>query len=152
MAILDLMKQKFILALILSLILFTLLTTFTLAAKTRPPRGSITNTPVTRTYTQGIHSHIQFRPDRLGLLINFSGFTNSIEAVTYTLTYTANGVPQGAMGTATPETGSEQREVLFGTCSHGVCRYHTNITNAKLTIDTKLSSGLTIRKPYRINI
>lgn len=121
------------------------------AAKKRPPRDSSSGQPVTRTYTRGVRSSVRFRPDRLGLLINFSGFGN-IVSVTYTLTYNANGIPQGAMGTVTPETAGEQREVLFGTCSHGVCRYHTNITNARLVIDSKLSSGLVIRKPYRIKI
>lgn len=120
-------------------------------AKKRPPRGSTKEAPVTRTYTRGIRASVRFRSDRRGLLINFSGFSG-ITSVTYTLTYNANGIAQGAMGTATPETGGEQREVLFGTCSHGVCRYHTNITNAKLVIDSKLSSGLTVRKPYRIKI
>lgn len=146
------MNKKFFLALIVSLLLFSLVSTLSWAAKTRPPRGSTSGTTVTRTYSRGINASISFRPDRLGLIINFSGFTSNIESVTYTLTYNANGIPQGAMGTVTPETASEQREVLFGTCSHGVCRYHTNITNARLVIDTKLTSGLTIRKPYRINI
>ncbi len=147
---LQLMK-KFLIAFILTSLAFSILVSNVKAAKTRPPRGSVTGAPVARTYTRGINSTIRFRPDRLGLLINFSGFSG-ISTVTYTLTYDANGIPQGAMGTATPETGSEQRELLFGTCSHGACRYHTNITNARLVIDSQLTSGLIIRKPYRINI
>ena len=141
--------KKLLITLIAFLILFTLFAN-AWAAKKRPPR-SRGGAPVTRTYTRGIRTSVKFRPDRRGLLINFSGFGNIVSA-TYTLTYSANGVPQGAMGTVTPETGGEQREVLFGTCSHGVCRYHTNITGARLVIDSKLSSGLIVRKPYRINI
>ncbi|HUV43155.1 MAG TPA: hypothetical protein VMY36_04630 [Patescibacteria group bacterium] len=143
--------KKFLTAFVLTSFALLVLVSGVKAAKTRPPRGSATGTPVARTYTRGIYSTVRFRPDRLGLLINFSGFSG-ITTVTYTLTYEANGIPQGAMGTATPETGSEQRELLFGTCSHGTCRYHTNITNARLVIDSKLTSGLIIRKPYRINI
>lgn len=121
------------------------------AVKRRPPRGSGMVAPVTRTYTRGVRASVQFRPDRRGLLINFSGFGN-IVSVTYTLTYNSNGIPQGAGGTATPATAGEQRELLFGTCSGGVCRFHSNITNARLVIDSKLSSGLVVRKPYRIKV
>ena len=124
------------------------------AAKQRPPRGSTkTTAPVGKTSsnTRGVKAQIRFRADRRGLLINFSEF-NNINSVTYVLTYTSNGVPQGVRGTVTAETATDQKELLFGTCSHGVCRYHTNITNAHLIIDSKLSSGLIIRKPYRIKV
>jgi hypothetical protein len=122
-----------------------------LAAKKRPPRSTGAGTPV-RTYsTRGVRASIRFRPDRQGLLINFSGF-NNISSVTYSLTYNANGIPQGVSGTVTAQTSGEQRELLFGTCSAGVCRYHTHITNARLVIDSKLFSGTIIRKPYRIRV
>lgn len=142
-------RKLFIFGLIFSFFVFS--PTSVLAVKTRPPRGSSRGALVTRAYTRGVRAQVRFRPDRRGLLINFSGFGN-IVSITYTLTYTANGIPQGAGGTATPATAGDQREVLFGTCSGGVCRYHTNITNARLVIDSKLSSGLIIRKPYRIKV
>lgn len=141
-------RKVFIFGLSLLFLIFCL--TPVLAAKKRLQRAR-GEAVVKRIYTQGVRTSVRFRPDRRGLLINFSGFGN-IVSVTYTLTYTANGVPQGAGGTATPATAGEQREVLFGTCSGGVCRYHTNITNARLVIDSKLSSGLIIRKPYRIKV
>ena len=124
------------------------------AAKSRPPRGSTkTTAPVRRTSSssRGVKAQVRFRVDRQGLLINFSSFNNAASA-TYSLTYTSNGKTQGVMGTVLPETAGEQRELLFGTCSHGVCRYHTNITNARLIIDSKLSSGIIIRKPYRLKV
>lgn len=125
------------------------------AAKPRPPRSGSrqTTTPVRKSYSQsrGIKASVRFRSDRRGLLINFGDFGNAV-SVTYSLTYTANGIPQGVRGTVSPETAGEQRELLFGTCSGGVCRYHTNITNARLVIDSQLSSVLTIRKPYRIKV
>lgn len=123
-------------------------------AKKRPPRGSGEAAPrgtAGRSYSRGVQASVNFRSDRRGLLINFSDFGQAV-SVTYTLTYTSNGVPQGAMGSVTSDTAGQQRELLFGTCSAGICRYHTNITNARLVIDSKLSSGLTIRKPYRIKI
>lgn len=141
-------KKLLVLGLIL-LLLSIISSLPSLAAKKRLSRGGA-NTPVRRTYTRGVKASVSFRPDRRGLLINFSGFGN-ITSVTYTLTYAADGISQGAMGTVTPATAGEQREVLFGTCSHGVCRYHSNIKNARLVIDSKLSSGQIIRKPYKIN-
>jgi hypothetical protein len=140
-------------SIILGLILFLLAFSFNLAlaAKKRPPRSSGGGAPVRSYYTRGAHTAVRFRPDRRGLLINFSGF-NQVASVTYSLTYNANGIPQGVSGTVTAATAGEQRELLFGTCSGGVCRYHTNITNARLIIDSKLYSGAIIRKPYRIKV
>jgi len=123
------------------------------AAKTRPPRERRETTTVRKTYTstQGVKASIRLRSDRRGLLVNFTDFGKAV-SLTYSLTYTTNGVLQGARGTVRPETASEQRELLFGTCSRGVCRYHSNIKNAQLVIDSKLTSGLIIRKPYRIKV
>ena len=146
------MRKIFLISFLISL--FFLLPSNVRAAKSRPPRGGKAQTQTaTRSYSRsrGIKASVRFRPDRLGLLINFSGFDN-ITSVTYALTYTADGIPQGVRGTVTAETAGEQRELLFGTCSGGVCRYHSNITNARLVIDSKLSSGIIIRKPYRIKI
>lgn len=144
------MKKKLFGVLIIACLVSLLLHPEAWAAKKRLRRGR-QGTTVRKTYTRGVGASVRFRPDRHGLLINFSGFGN-VASVTYTLTYTANGIPQGAGGTATPETAGEQRELLFGTCSGGVCHYHTNITNARLVVDSKLSSGLIIRKPYRIRV
>lgn len=142
------MGKKFLVAFLIVFLTFLVLPSESYAAKKRLSRRR-GETIVRRTYTQGVKASVRFRPDRRGLLINFSGFGNVV-SVTYTLTYNANGIPQGARGTATPVTAGEQRELLFGTCSGGVCHYHTNITSARLVIDSKLSSGLIIRKPYRI--
>ncbi len=77
----------------------------------------------------------------------------SITKATYTLSYTANGVEQGAMGAITPSgSESEVRDVYFGTCSHGVCTPHRGIQNATLTVETNLKSGKTHVKRYKIKI
>jgi len=95
---------------------------------------------------------VRFNSTRTGLIISFSGLTNA-NSVHYSLSYETNGISQGAMGTITnPEVSVDTRELLFGTCSGGVCRYHQNITNAKLVITSKLKSGYTTRKTYRIII
>lgn len=122
-----------------------------LAAKKRVSRGG-TTAPSQKTRTQGVQSSVRLKADRRGLLLKLSGF-NNITSVSYQITYTSNGVPQGVMGTVQPPfAGTEQRELLFGTCSGNVCRYHTNIRDARLVVTSKLKSGSTIRKPYRIKV
>lgn len=82
-------------------------------------------------------------------LLNMSGVAKD----TYMLSYMANGVPQGAMGTvSTHGDGSETRDLYFGTCSKGVCTPHYNIKNAILTITTELTNGSTFIKRYRLKI
>lgn len=73
--------------------------------------------------------------------------------VDYILSYTANGLTQGAMGSITPNGQStDSRDLYFGTCSKGVCTPHYNIRNATLTITTTLTSGATYVKRYTIKI
>ena len=78
---------------------------------------------------------------------NFSG----IESVSYSFTYTTNGLTQGAGGTITSSNNpTSVRELLFGTCSGGVCRYHHNLSQAKLLLTAKFSNGRTASKSYKI--
>ena len=145
-------KKIFVFGLVL-ISLFVFVASPVSAAKKRPSRGWKSSSAPKRSYSRsrGVKTSVKFRSDRRGLLINFGSFGNAV-SVTYTLTYTSDGVQQGAMGTATPGTAGQQREVLFGTCSGGVCRYHPNIQNARLIIDSKLNSGITVRKPYRLKV
>lgn len=78
-------------------------------------------------------------------------FTNqsNVKSVEYTLSYTANGIPQGAMGSFTPGSGNTTRDLYFGTCSKGVCTPHYGITAATLTVKTIFTSGKTHTKRYR---
>ncbi len=67
----------------------------------------------------------------------------------YVLSYSANGIPQGVVGSFVPvATGTESRDLYFGTCSHGVCTPHYGIANASLTITTTMKSGATYIKRY----
>jgi hypothetical protein len=86
------------------------------------------------------------------IVVTFQNLTNT-KRVQYELSYSANGIPQGAMGTITT-TGlvSDSRDLYFGTCSHGVCTPHYNITNATLVVTAQLTSGGTNTKRYRIKI
>lgn len=92
---------------------------------------------------------VSFRKDRKAIYLNLWGL-NAVSTVTYQLMYNASGIPQGAIGTITPKSSSASRELLFGTCSKNVCRYHTNITSAKITVSLKTKTGQTIKKAFRL--
>lgn len=115
--------------------------------RVRKPRGGTSQTAYV---AQGVGVSVRFRPDRLGLLMTFSNFDN-IESGSYQLLYDANGITQGAGGTVIIGD-SDTKEILFATCSHGVCTFHENITNARLSIFSKLKNGQTVLKPFRIKV
>ena len=143
------MKRKiglFTLILIIGCFFFP---TRVLAAKKRTSRGG---TAVTSgTTSRGVQSSVKFKSNRLGLILTLSGFGN-VSSVSYQLTYTTNGIPEGVSGTIQPTGATETRELLFATCSKNVCRWNTNIRDARLVVTSKLKSGLTVRKPYRIKV
>ncbi|MBI5122334.1 hypothetical protein HZA75_00585 [Candidatus Roizmanbacteria bacterium] len=94
----------------------------------------------------------KIRSDRQALIVTFSNL-QKVNNVTYTLTYQTNGEDQGVNGTLDSSSGSSvTRELLFGTCSAGVCRYHSNITNMKLEIVSQLPNGKQTLKRYKIRI
>ena len=112
--------------------------------RTRKPKAAAVQT----TGARGITSSVRFRPDRRGLILNFSGFEN-VASIRYELVYQANGIAQGAGGTVSSDSNTN-RELLFATCSGSVCTYHTKITNARLSIVSTLRNGTIVLKPYRI--
>lgn len=74
-------------------------------------------------------------------VVTFANLSN-VKSISYQLTYDSNKGPQGAGGTIKVTLAKNQsRTLLFGTCSHGVCTYHTNLKNAKLSVDFTLKSG-----------
>jgi hypothetical protein len=104
----------------------------------------------TQTTTSALPLSVKYRGDKLGLLFSFSTFSG-IDSVDYSFTYTGNGVAQGAGGTIrSSNSPTSQRELLFGTCSSGVCTYHNNLTNARIVFSVHYSNGRTATKSYRI--
>ena len=102
---------------------------------------------VTRSY-----SSVKLSRNTNSVLVTFQNLTDA-KRVRYELSYIANGVPQGAMGTVQAAgLVSDSRDLYFGTCSHGVCTPHYNISNTTLVITTELTSGGTYTKRYRIKI
>lgn len=141
--ILILMKLKFsFLILLLAIVFFLISPCYARRKRVRKPRKR-------KAYvSRGVHAQVRFRPDKLGLLINFSHFDN-LASGRYELVYETNGIPQGVGGSIILGDTST-KELLFGTCSGNVCNFHKNITNARLSIISVLKNGTTILKPYRI--
>lgn len=119
-----------------------------LAAKKFVPKKGATST--VRRSTGFIPVSAHYRPDKRAILFNFSNFAN-LSSVSYLFSYTANGIPQGAAGTITASSSpSEVRELLFGTCSTGVCTYHTGLANARLSFTATLTNGTQAVRNFRI--
>jgi len=143
--------MKKVLFLIAFLLIFFFLVFPVLAAKKRVSRPTKTTTvTATQTQVRGVTSSVRLSSDHLSLMINFSGFDN-IKSGSYELTYTGSGRAQGAGGSIILGD-SSTKSLLFGTCSKGVCTYHTNVTNARLKITSNLKSGQKVIKTYRIKV
>ena len=98
----------------------------------------------------GISVTPRLRSDRQALLIYFGNLQNA-NSVSYMLIYQTNGQQEGAGGSVRVSEGNTtSRELLFGTCSKNVCRYHQNITNMKLEVTAELKSGKKLIKRYKI--
>lgn len=100
----------------------------------------------------GLVVSAKLRGDRQALFVYFSNL-NKVTSVTYTLMYQTNGKDEGVSGTMDSTGGnSTSRELLFGTCSSGVCRYHQNLSNMKLEVTSTLTSGKQTIKRFRIKV
>lgn len=121
------------------------------AVKILPQAQKGAKTTSVRSGGSGITVSPRLRNDRKALLINFGNLQNA-KSVSYTLIYQTNGQEEGAGGTLSSLSGSQSRELLFGTCSKNVCRYHQNITNARFEVTYTSSSGKKYLKRYRIRV
>lgn len=102
---------------------------------------------------KGINASVKFRGDRKAIIATF-GNLEIASSVSYLLSYTAGkGTREGAGGTLSDlSAGTTTRELLFATCSAGVCRYHTGIKNAKFTVTTTLKNGKKVAKNFRLKV
>jgi len=127
------------------------------ALKKRVKRGGATKSSgaIKRVSSRlGVASSVKFRGDRRAVILTLSDLSKASQ-ISYTLTYTGNGVSQGVSGSIKPDgEPSVTRELVFGTSSAGVYRYHTGISNARLVITTYLKSGAykKVNKGYKIKI
>ncbi len=117
------------------------------------PRFSQANTnPVRKSAgAKSISVYPRLRSDRKALLVTFSNLQMASD-VSYTLIYQTDGKDEGVSGSVDVGSGNVTRELLFGTCSSGVCRYHSNIKNMRLEVSTTLTSGKRSVKRFRIKV
>lgn len=139
------MKQAIFIAL-----LFFLLTTDSAHAKLLPQAKKAALTSSGRT-SSGFIVTPKLRGDRKALNVYFGNLQNA-QSASYTLYYSTNGQQEGAGGTISTSGNSATRELLFGTCSKNVCRYHTNISNMKFEVSYASSTGKKFLRRYRIKI
>jgi len=109
--------------------------------RTASTSSTVSNKPIIRP---------SLRADRKALSVSFSNLQTA-SSISYELTYDSNGITQGVIGTITPSGQTiATRELLFGTCSKNVCTYHTNITGMKFVVTSTHTSGIKIRKTFRV--
>ena len=100
----------------------------------------------------GIGVSPKLRSDRRALIVYFSNLQNAT-AISYLLTYTTNGQEEGARGDLNLKgLSTTTSELLFGTCSKNVCRYHTNIKDARLEVTYASKAGKKYLKRYKIKV
>ena len=104
-----------------------------------------------KVFTTGVGISARLRPDRRAVILTVSHLQLTT-SVSYLLTYDANGKSEGAAGAIKESGYLATRELLFGTCSKGVCTYHVGITNARLEVTANLKSGRTLTKRFRIRV
>ncbi len=124
----------------------------TAEAKVLPQAAKTSSKTVVKTTGSGINISPRLRTDRRALIVYFSNLQNA-KSISYSLTYETSVQQEGAMG-ALNLTGASNtsQELLFGTCSKNVCRYHSGIKNAKLEVSYTLKSGKKYLKKYKIRI
>lgn len=100
----------------------------------------------------GPYASARLRGDRLALVLTVGNLQKATNAV-YTFMYQTAGVDQGVSGSLDSSSGNTvTRELLFGTCSSGVCRYHENLTNMKLEVNFELPNGKHLIKRFKVRI
>ena len=105
----------------------------------------------TKSTASGVTVKVKFRPDRKGVILNFANLTTA-SGVSYDLIYDTRGTTQNAGGAVKISSATANTEVIFGTCSSGVCRYDSGISNAKLQVFITLKNGRKIVKPFRLKV
>lgn len=151
------MQKPSSILILLSLFIFaSIFATGDVFAKKKLPSGNntkkvTTTTKKSSTATKGVTVSVKLNPDRRGIVATSSNLEIA-SSVSYSLTYTSRGVKEGVGGSLTELSGIQTRELLFGTCSAGVCRYHPSPKNAKFVVTTTLKDGKKVSKVFRIKV
>lgn len=147
------MKKKgifFIFVLFISVLFFS----SSVKARTLPQAKSTGSQKSVSTASSGGSVRIspRLRKDKKALRVYFNNLAKA-KSITYTLIYQTDGKDEGVSGTVDVSAGKNAtRELLFGTCSSGVCRYHPNIKNARFEATIEFASGKIVTKKFRIKV
>lgn len=139
--------------LVLIFTIFTALIFINVAeAKVLPQAGKAGLKPVSKTAGTTIGVFPSLRKDKKAVIIALTNLQNTT-SVSYVLTYDTSDQQEAAMGSLNL-TGqkTEKVELLFGTCSKNVCRYHTGIKNAKLEVSYTSKNGKKYLKRFRVKV
>ncbi len=93
------------------------------------------------------------RRDRRAVSVYMSGLAYA-RAVSYMLSYTRNGIPDGVAGTLNLKRYKKNwsNTLVFGTASNKVYTYHRNIKNVVLEVNITLKNGKSQTKRFKIKI
>ena len=132
------MKRILGVVLIIFLLLFSSAPAFALKKRIRAPKPAGAG-----------YSSVRLSRPTHSAVVSFLSKTN-VKRFDFVLSYAANGIEQGVVGSFVPTgAGSQSRDLYFGTCSYGVCTPHYGITGATLTVTTTLTGGASYIKRYR---
>lgn len=121
-------------------------------AKLLPQAKQGTKATVARSSGGGIGVYPRISANRRALIVNFSNLGNA-KNVSYLLTYKTDAQDEAAMGGLNLSgNNSQTSELLFGTCSRNVCRYHTGIKDARFEVSYTTTSGKKYLKKYKVKI
>lgn len=127
----------------------------TAEAKVLPQAGKSSGfaKPIIRSTGTTIGVYPRLRADRKAVIVTFSNLQNA-KSVSYSLIYTHGAGQQEGAGGGLNLIGqnTDKAELLFGTCSAGVCRYHSNIRDARLEVSYTSANGKKYLKKFRIRI
>lgn len=143
--------KKVFLALILSFFFFALLPSSAYAKRILPRAVKSSGGGSSSVGSGGPGVGVKFRGDRLAIDVNFSNLSQA-SSVSYLFSYNTRGTTQGAQGSVNPSENNTSREIIFGTCSHGVCRYDYGISGAKFVVTLKLNNGRKIIKTFNLKV
>lgn len=149
----KLMKSQVISSILLCLMVFGFFNASFVYAKKLPSKSAKKTTKqAPKRGGSGVVVSAKLRSDRKAVNVYFANL-NLAQSVSYTLSYQTDGKQEGVGGSIDPKgVYSTSRELVFGTASGGVYRYHSNISGAKLEIITNLKSGKKSIKRFKIKV
>jgi hypothetical protein len=111
---------------------------------------TVINSPFSHRFEFNMFTNAILLRQRNEVRINFA-MLKDVSKIDYTLTYTANGLPQGVVGSITPDGSMHVSKTIFlGTCSQNSCVYH-NASNIQLEVTTEYKSGRIVTKTLNIH-